>query len=536
MGQIASDFFNMYTGIDAMEVPFSAEELLRMASLEVQKEYAAWLDSSADDNYIPGDMLLALIRDRAFFTELLMMRDKGEYIVLSGLTLGFTSEHIEKLGLTPEDTAERLAYLFEHEENVVATFRMAMSGSWARVSGICVFANGWVGLETESPQDTSWMDELDEDGNPVGGEIDLAEDQYEPSTSYLFSNEGDLVATPDLRYDIDAWMDFADLFSAIHEEAVALEDAFDESTEYDKDFIVYSEEVEQAIAEGRPVVVIESAATFAGMIYPGIAEFAFRMRDTIRQNGATPAFAAIINGQIHIGLTEDEIQYLETKRGAIFKASARDIPVLLAMKADGVMTIAAAAQVASMVGLFVACGSGIGGVRIGGQHTMDISADLQSIANNNVLVVCSGTKPILDLTLTMEYLETFGVPVIGYKTDRMPEYMVRGSGFRLTYRMDSPYELAEVMKIKAKMGISGGVLVVNPVPKEYELDPQKTKEAVDSAMNDASKNNVRGKAMTGYMMGRIKEYLGPGSIESQKAFLINNATLASKIAVEIRKE
>ena len=152
------------------------------------------------------------------------------------------------------------------------------------------------------------------------------------------------------------------------------------------------------------------------------------------------------------------------------------------------------------------------------------------------MVVCSGTKPILDLSLTMEYLETQGVPVVGYKTDRMPEYMVRGSGFRLTYRMDTPEELAEIMYIKKMMNIGGGVLVVNPVPKEYELDPIRTKKAVDEAMLDVKKNNVMGKAITGYMMGRIKEYLGSESVESQKAFLINNAKLAARIADAISKQ
>ena len=200
------------------------------------------------------------------------------------------------------------------------------------------------------------------------------------------------------------------------------------------------------------------------------------------------------------------------------------------------MTIAAAVQTAALAGIPVACGSGIGGAQIGAEKTMDISTDLESVARNPVMVVCSGTKPILDLSLTMEYLETQGVPVVGYKTDRMPEYMVRGSGFRLTYRMDTPEELAEIMYIKKMMNIGGGVLVVNPVPKEYELDPIRTKKAVDEAMLDVKKNNVMGKAITGYMMGRIKEYLGSESVESQKAFLINNAKLAARIADAISKQ
>jgi pseudouridine-5'-phosphate glycosidase len=301
-------------------------------------------------------------------------------------------------------------------------------------------------------------------------------------------------------------------------------------------YIVFSEEVEKALEGGEPVVVIESAATFGGMIYPGIADFARRMRSTVKKAGAMPAFTAILGGKIHVGLTDEEILYLEERRGSIFKASARDIPILLAKKQDGVMTIAAAVQTAALVGVHVAVGSGIGGAQIGAEKTMDISTDLESLAKNMVMVVCSGTKPILDLSLTMEYLETAGVPVVGYQTDRMPEYMVRGSGFRLTYRMEKPEELAEVMHIKKLMNIPGGVLVVNPVPKEYELDPVRTRKAVDAAMEDVRKNHVMGKAITGYMMGRIKEYLGPESVESQKAFLINNAQLAAKIADAICRQ
>lgn len=537
MGQIASDFYNKFGRMDAMEASFGVRELLMMASMEVREEYAGWMDGDSDEDYMPGDMLISLLKDPVFFSELLKMRDAGEYVVLSGITIGITSEHIDKMGITQEDAAENIVDFLENEESISLSIRSAMPGGQTRVSGICVFANGWFGVETESAADTVWMDEEDMNGDRAGGGAPRPEDLYEPSTSYLFSAEGDLIATPDLRYDIDAWMDFVDLFSAIHEEAAAVEDnrSGGDDSGYGQEYIVYSEEVQEAVRNGKPVVVIESAATFAGMIYPGISEFAFRMSSTVREYGAAPAFVAIIGGQIHIGLTDDEIRYLETRRGSIFKASARDIPVLLAMRADAVMTIAAAVRVASMVGLYVACGSGIGGAQIGAEKTMDISTDLESLARNTVMVVCSGTKPILDLYLTMEYLETAGVPVIGYKTDRMPEYMVRGSGFRLTYRMETPHDLAEVMKIKAKMGISGGVLVVNPVPKEYELDPVKTKLAVDAALKDVSKNNVRGKAITGYMMGRIKEYLGGESVESQKAFLINNAKLAARIAKEIQK-
>ena len=537
MGKIASDFYQKLKPVEPMEISFRAEELLRMASMEVQEEFAGWMDEDEElSGYIPGEVLTALLNDRSFFAELLMMRDATEYVILSGISMGINTAHIEKMGLSPEDAAANIVNFLENEESLSYSIRGAISGARERISNLYVFANGWFGVETEAPADTSWMEE--EGAFGPGEKPPIGEEVFEPSTSYLFSDEGDLIATPDLHYDIDAWMDFVDLFSAVHEEASAADDTFafhrPEIDEAAQSYIVYSDEVQEALQEAKPIVVIESAATFGGMIYPGIYDFARMMGKTIRDNGAVPAFTAIIGGQIHIGLNDDEIRYLETKRGSVFKASARDIPILLAKRADGVMTIAAAVQVAAMVGMTVACGSGIGGAQIGAEKTMDISTDLESVAINAVMVVCSGTKPILDLSLTMEYLETQGVPVIGYGTDRMPEYMVRGSGFRLTYRMDTPKELAEVMKIKAKMGIPGGVLVVNPVPKEHELDPIRTRKAVDAAMKDVEKNNVMGKAITGYMMGRIKEYLGQESVESQKAFLLNNAVLAAKIASSLR--
>ena len=548
MGKIASDFYQSFGETDTLEASFEAEELLRMASVDVQEEYAGWMESDEDlAGYIPGEVLTALLRDRAFFAGMMAMRDAGEYVILSGVTMGFTSDHIGRMGLREEDTAENVAAFLENEENMTLCIRSALSGGHGRVSAIYVFANGWFGVETQTLADLSWMDHAGTGSDPETAQAPGAfgnqgpqEEVYEPSASYLFSDEGDLVATPDLHDDLNAWMEFVDMFSAVHEEASAAEDTKGAQAGAEEDtfnsFIVYSPEVEEAIQEARPVVVIESAATFGGMIYPGISDFAFHMRNTIRENGATPAFAAIIGGKIHVGLTDDEIRYLETKRGSIHRASARDIPILLAKHADGCMTLSAAVQVASMVGLYVACGSGIGGAQIGAERTMDISGDLEAVASNAVMLICSGTKPFIDLSLTMEYLETKGVSVIGYSTDRMPEYMTRGSGFRLTYRMDTPEELAQVMKIKAKMGIPGGILVVNPVPKEYELDPVRTRRAVDDAIQDAKKNKVQGKSINGYLMGRIREYLGDDSVESQKAFLINNAVLAARVAAALRRK
>ena len=528
MGMIASDFFTGFDRIEIVEMPFTAAELMQMASVDMQEQYAQWIAENGDISYIPAEIFLMLLDNPTFWAEILDLADGGECLVFSGVTQAYTKAHLANMGLTEEDARGHILRFYENADIISGHIESAMAGSNEWVTTLYVFANGWVGVETERMSDTGWYDE--------GMEGPAPESVPEPGTSYLLTDEGDLIATPDIRYDIGAWMDFVDMFSSINEEATA-GDAVVSKTEVISrghedigEYIVFSEEVRQAMSDNKPIVVIESAATFGVMIYPGIEEFALQMRQTVRDHGAAPAFAAILGGQIHIGLTRDEISYLAQRRGMIPKASARDLPILLAMHSDGVMTIAAAVQTASIVGLPIACGSGIGGAQIGAEKTMDISTDLEALARNPVMVVCSGTKPILDLSLTMEYLETAGVPVIGYGTDRMPEYMVRGSGFRLTYRMDTPQELARVMKIKKLMNIPGGVLVVNPVPEAYELDPVKTKNAVDQAMEDVQRNRVMGKAITGYMMGRIKEYLGPQSMESQKAFLLNNAALAAQLA------
>ena len=537
MGQIKSDFYKRFQPADNMELPFTAEELVKRASLNAQREFAGKV-VGVESGYIPKDVLLGLLRDETFFGEMLKIRDTGENVVLSGITLGYNSKHINNMGLTEEDVAANTIHFMNYEESMAFSINSAMAGTSERVSALYVFANGWFGIETERLADTIFADENGVPFEDGAQSVAVGEEVYEPSTSYLFSDEGDLVATPDIQYDVDQWMNFVDLFSAVQEEASAVDAqpvAFESEEGFGKQYIVYSEEVLHAMHEGRPVVVMETAATFGGMIYPGNAEFAMEMANKVREYNAVPAFTAILGGQIHIGMSDNDIRYLDTKRGSVFKASARDIPILIAKRADAVMTIAAVVQVAALVGLNIASGSGIGGAQIGAEKTMDISTDLQSLAKNPVMVVCSGTKPTLDLSLTMEYLETAGVPVIGYRTDRMPEYMLRGSGFRLTYRMETPQELAQVMAIKAKMGIPGGVLVVNPVPKEYEIDPVKTKKAVDAAIEDVAKNNIRGKAITGYMMGRIRNYLGDQSAESQKAFLMNNAKVAAQIAAAMNR-
>ena len=535
MGMIASDFFDKYDKIEMMEAPFTVGEMMEMASVDVQAQFAEWTAENEDISYLPAEVLFALLEDKAFFAGLTEIIDSGERVSISGVVLACKSSHSSKMGLTAKDVREHVLDFYERADEMCSNIDSVLYGTREWVSALYVFSNGWVGIETERMADTGWVDPEEESYSAD----DPADGIPEPGSSYLIDAEGDLIASPDIRYDIEMWMDFVDMFSAVHEEALAGDSAPEAKSHttlqgaHKEGYIVYSDEVEKALKENKPVIVIESAATFAGMIYPGISDFAFQLRNAVREAGAVPAYVAIIEGQIHIGLTDEEILFLEKKRGTIFKVSTRDIPVILAQKQDGVMTIAAAIKTAALAGIPVACGSGIGGAQIGAENTMDISTDLESLSRNTVMVVCSGTKPILDLNLTMEYLETSGVPVVGYCTDKMPEYMVRGSGFRLTYRMDTPEELAEIMYIKKQMNIGGGVLVVNPVPQEYELDPVRTKQAVDEAWLDVQKNNVMGKAITGYMMGRIREYLGDESVESQKAFLINNAVLASKLAKAI---
>ena len=367
MGTIASDFYSRFGSIDIVEAPFTVEELMNMASVEVQGRYAAWTAENGDAGYIPAEILLALLEDRAFFAHICEIVDSGEFVVLSGATLACTTAHINKMGLTPEDVQSNILDFFMKSEEMSYSIESILSGTSEWVTSLYVFANGWVGIETEHMENRSW----DEDGNPTD------EDGVpSPASSYLISNEGELVASPDIRYDIEAWMEFVDMFSAVHEEATAAdnpnEDRKVEMEMTKEGYIVFSEEVEKALKGGEPVVVIESAATFGGMIYPGIADFARRMRSTVKKAGAMPAFTAILGGKIHVGLTDEEILYLEERRGSIFKASARDIPILLAKKQDGVMTIAAAVQTAALVGVHVAVGSGIGGAQIGAEKTMDI--------------------------------------------------------------------------------------------------------------------------------------------------------------------
>jgi len=554
MGMIASDFWLRLGGSAQWEEEYEAGELLESASPQLQAMWGTWAEANGDRSYVPGEILKDLLGDDVFLEAMLDRAEHGDYINLSGARFAVNREHLRKMGLTVQDLAENLCRSLDREEELSDSVQFTVTGG-DRVAGLYLFANGWLGVETERRMEPVRWDEpaQDWDGQEgfdgfggggaaygmtgSGGLDEQGDDVWEPSVAYLFSEEGELIASPDIRGGIEDWMSFVDMFSAVSEEATPSDAGRvrTEPADRERSYIVYSPDVEAAMAAGKPVVLIESAATFTGMMYPGIAEFAKKMQETIRAQGAMPAYAAILGGQIHIGLTDKEILYLEERRGTVFRAATRDIPVLLAMRADGVLTIAAAIKTASLAGIRIVCASGIGGAQIGAAQSMDISTDLEALASEPVTVVCSGPKPVLDLPLTMQYLETAGVPVIGYRTDSMPDYLTRDTQIRLNYRMDDPVRLAEVMHIKERMGIGGGILVVNPIPQESALDTDKMDAAVAQAMEDVRRNNIRGKAITNFLMGRLKAYVGEESMESQKAFLLSNATLAAELAAAYAK-
>ena len=236
-------------------------------------------------------------------------------------------------------------------------------------------------------------------------------------------------------------------------------------------YLEISPEVQAALAEGKPVVALESTIISHGMPYPQNVETAMNVERIVRENGAVPATIAIIGGKLKAGLSADGIEYLGKKGYDVTKASRRDLPVLVARGEDGATTVATTMIIAAMAGIRVFATGGIGGVHRGAEVTMDISADLEELARTPVLVVCAGAKSILDLGLTLEYLETKGVPVIGYGTDELPAFYTRKSGFGVDYRLDTPDEVAAAFRAKLEMGLGGGMLVTNPIPEQYSMDP-----------------------------------------------------------------
>ena len=295
-------------------------------------------------------------------------------------------------------------------------------------------------------------------------------------------------------------------------------------------YLEISPEVKAALAEGKPVVALESTIISHGMPYPQNVETAMNVERIVRENGAVPATVAIIGGRLKAGLSADEIEYLGKKGYDVTKASRRDLPVLVARGDDGATTVATTMIIAAMAGIKVFATGGIGGVHRGAEVTMDISADLEELARTPVLVVCAGAKSILDLGLTLEYLETKGVPVIGYGTDELPAFYTRKSGFGVDYRLDTPEEVAAAFRAKLEMGLGGGMLVTNPIPEEYSMDPDVINRAIDEAVAEANAKGIRGKQTTPFLLARIKDITGGDSLASNIRLVYNNAALAAKVA------
>ena len=297
-----------------------------------------------------------------------------------------------------------------------------------------------------------------------------------------------------------------------------------------KEYLDLSPEVSAALKAGKPVVALKSTIISHGMPYPQNVETALRVEQTLRENGAVPATIAVIGGRLKAGLTADEIEYLGKKGTAVTKASRRDLPVLVARGQDGATTVTTTMIVAALAGIRVFATGGIGGVHRGAETTMDISADLEELARTPVMVVCAGAKSILDLGLTLEYLETKGVPVIGYGTDELPAFYTRTSGFKVDYRIDTPEELAAAFRAKQEMGLGGGMLVTNPIPEEYSMPADRINAAIDEAIADAKKLGIHGKETTPYLLARIKDITGGDSLAANIELVLNNARLAAKVA------
>ena len=289
-------------------------------------------------------------------------------------------------------------------------------------------------------------------------------------------------------------------------------------------------EVAQALAEGRPVVALESTIISHGMPYPQNVETALAVEKIIRDNGAVPATIAIIGGRLKAGLTAEEIEYFGKKGQAIHKASRRDLAVLCARGEDGATTVTTTMIIAHMAGIKIFATGGIGGVHRGAETTMDISADLEELGQTPVMVVCAGAKSILDLGLTLEYLETKGVPVVGYGTKELPAFYTRQSGFQVDYRIDTVEELAAAFKAQGDLGMKGGMLVANPIPEEYAMPLETITAAIDQAVAECEAKGIHGKETTPFLLARVAELTGGNSLASNIQLVYNNAKVAAKTA------
>ncbi len=295
-------------------------------------------------------------------------------------------------------------------------------------------------------------------------------------------------------------------------------------------YLKISPAVQKALDEGRPVLALESTIISHGIPYPQNLETARLCEAEARKHGVEPATVAIIHGKLCAGLTDEELEYLAKAGPKVAKASRRDLPILAARGADGATTVAATMIVAAMAGIRVFATGGIGGVHRGAEVTMDISADLEELARTPVAVVCAGAKSILDLGLTLEYLETKGVPVLGYRTEKLPAFYTDESDFRVDYRMDSPEEIADAITAQRDMGYPGGMLITNPIPHQYAMPKDVIDAAINQALAEAKEQGVKGKATTPFLLARVCELTGGESLKSNIKLVLNNVALGAQIA------
>lgn len=295
--------------------------------------------------------------------------------------------------------------------------------------------------------------------------------------------------------------------------------------------VILSKEVAEALKNRKPVVALESTIISHGMPYPQNYEMALAVEQMVRDHGAVPATIAIIAGELRAGLSAEEIQAFAQKGLAIHKVSRRDIPTIVARKLDGATTVASTMIIAEMAGISIFATGGIGGVHRGAETTMDISADLEELAQTNVAVICAGAKSILDIGLTLEYLETKGVPVLGFQTQELPAFYTRKSGFKCDAQVDTPAQFAEILKAKWSLGLRGGVVIANPVPEEHSLDFAAMDEVIKKALAEMEQKGIKGKDSTPFLLGKVKDLTAGKSLQTNIALVLNNAKLASQIAV-----
>ena len=300
-------------------------------------------------------------------------------------------------------------------------------------------------------------------------------------------------------------------------------------------YLAISPEVQEALKNNKPIVALESTIISHGMPYPKNVETALEVQNIIRENGAVPATIAIINGFLKVGLTESEIDYLGKKGTEVIKVSRRDIPYVVAKKLDGATTVSATMIISAMAGIKVFATGGIGGVHRGAELTFDISNDLEQLGQTNVSVVCAGAKAILDLPKTLEYLETKGVLVVGYKTKKLPAFYSSSSEYNVDVCIDTPDEIADMIKVKDELDIKGGILITNPIPQEFEVPHDVIDKVIEQAIKEMDEKGIKGKESTPFLLAKICELTGGTSLESNIKLVFNNCKLAAQIAKGLKK-